>query len=177
MMYGLKKKEDLEILFGDGLGSHLTGLTVDATAFAGTYNVASDTYIDKILRALTELEATSEYQATGIVVNPADWRKMQSIKEDVSAANTGQYILGGPRTQGPMQLWDVPVVTTTAMTVGRFLVGDFQQAGEIFDRMDATVDISTEHSDYFIKNLVAVRIEERLALAVYRPNAMRYGSF
>ena len=43
--------------------------------------------------------------------------------------------------------------------------------------MDATIDISTEHSDFFTKNLVAVRAEERLAFVVYRTTALVYGSF
>lgn len=177
LLYGLAIKEDTELLFGDGLGSHMTGLATDATAVVGTYATAGDTYIDKLLNALTELEVSSEYVADGIIINPADWRKIQKVKEDVSAANTGRYIMGGPQASPGNRIWNTPVVVTTAMTVGRFLVGNFQVAAQIFDKMGAQIDISTEHSDYFIKNMVAIRAEERLALVVYVPGAMRYGSF
>lgn len=177
LLYGLALKEDSELLFGDGLGVHLTGLMTDATAVAGTYAVAADTYIDKILNALNELETASEYIADGIILNPSDWRKIQKVKEEQGGANTGPYIMGGPRTQGPLSIWDTPVVTTTAMTAGRFLVGNFQIAAQIFDRQGSTIDISTEHSDYFIKNMVAIRAEQRLALVVYVPGAMRAGTF
>lgn len=176
LLYGLAYKEDIELLFGDGLGSHLTGLCVDAVPVAGTYATAGDTYIDKVLNALTELEQ-AEYQADGIIMNPSAWRAMQKVKTDEGGANKGPYILGGPRTMGERNLWDVPVITTTAMPADKFLVGAFQQAAQIYDRESATVELSTEHSDYFVKNMVAIRAEERLALVVYIPQAMRFGTF
>lgn len=176
LMYGLKYKEDVELLFGDGLGSHMTGLCTDATAYAGTYAAAGDTKIDVVNNALAELEA-AEYMADGIIINPVDWRKIQKIKEEQGGTNKGAYIMGGPRTTGAPNIWDTPIVKTTAMPVGSFLVGNFQIAAQIFDREGAQIDISTEHSDFFVKNLVAIRAEERLALVVYVPGAMRYGTY
>jgi HK97 family phage major capsid protein len=69
------------------------------------------------------------------------------------------------------QLWGRPVVATQAMTVDTALVGAFKLGAQIFDREDANVVISTENSDDFVRNLVTIRAEERLALAVYRPAA------
>jgi hypothetical protein len=40
-----------------------------------------------------------------------------------------------------------------------------------------TVEISTEHADYFVRNLVAVRAEKRLALVTKRPASFVSGSF
>jgi len=37
--------------------------------------------------------------------------------------------------------------------------------------------ISTENADDFEKNMISIRCEERLALAVKRPEAFIYGSF
>ena len=50
-------------------------------------------------------------------------------------------------------------------------------ATEIRDRMEMVVEVSTEHSDYFSKNLVAIRAEKRLALVVYRPASFITGTF
>jgi HK97 family phage major capsid protein len=72
-------------------------------------------------------------------------------------------------------LWSLPVVPTPAMTEDKFLVGAFDMAAQIFDRQDATVEVSTEDQDNFIKNKVTIRAEERLALAIYRPAALVYG--
>jgi HK97 family phage major capsid protein len=63
------------------------------------------------------------------------------------------------------------------MTVDRFLTGAFNLGAQIFDREDANVEISTEDSDNFRKNLVTIRAEERLALAVYRPESFVKGTF
>ena len=43
--------------------------------------------------------------------------------------------------------------------------------------MEMQVEISTEHSDYFTRNLVAVRAEKRLALITKRANSFVTGTF
>lgn len=43
--------------------------------------------------------------------------------------------------------------------------------------MQPQVFISDSHSDYFIKNLLAILCEERLALANKRPDAFVTGDF
>ncbi|MDX0773563.1 hypothetical protein GOD44_03700 [Sinorhizobium medicae] len=39
------------------------------------------------------------------------------------------------------------------------------------------VDVSTEHSDFFVRNLVAILAEARIGLAVKQPLALTYGDF
>ena len=109
---------------------------------------------------------------TGIVLNPTDWFKIETTKD-----TAGAYIVGNPADGTTPRLWGLPVVETPAMTVDKFLVGAFRYGAQIFDRMDARVEISTEDSDNFRKNLVTIRAEERLALAVYRPEAFVKGDF
>jgi HK97 family phage major capsid protein len=62
------------------------------------------------------------------------------------------------------------------MAQGKFLTGAFNLAAQVFDRMQAAVIISTEDRDNFIRNMVTLLVEERLALAVYRPEALIYGT-
>jgi len=57
------------------------------------------------------------------------------------------------------------------MPVKTVLVGSFQQASQFFRRGGLRVEASNSHQDFFIKNLTAIRAEERGALAVYREGA------
>src|SRR3546814_5163783 len=82
-----------------------------------------------------------------------------------------------PQNDSQPRLWGLPVVETQAMTAGNFLTGAFRLGAQIFDRQDARVEVSTEDSDNFRKNLVTILAEERLALAVYRPEAFIRGGF
>ena len=57
------------------------------------------------------------------------------------------------------------------MAAGTALVGAFKTAAQLFRKGGLRVEASNSHSDFFTKNLVAIRAEERLALAVYRSAA------
>ncbi|MBK9166265.1 MAG: phage major capsid protein [Bryobacterales bacterium] len=177
LLWGLKLKEETEILVGDGLGDHLNGLVTQATAYTGAYGVGSDTKLDVIAHAILEL-ADAEESANFCILNPRDFHDISLIKTEEGGANRGSYVAADP-LGGLLQvrtLWGLSCVITRTMPVGRFLVGDASQA-EIRDRMRATVDISTEHSDVFTKNKVAIRAEERVALLVFRPSGFVYGAF
>jgi len=58
-----------------------------------------------------------------------------------------------------------PVAVTNSIASGTFLVGSSATA-LIRDRMEAVVEISDSHPDYFIKNMLAIRAVERLTLQV-----------
>src|SRR3546814_12098752 len=73
-----------------------------------------------------------------------------------------------PQNDSQPRLWGLQVVETQAMTAGNFLTGAFRLGAQIFDWQDARVEVSTEDSDNFRKNLVTILAEARLALAVYR---------
>ena len=86
-------------------------------------------------------------------------------------------MIGDPQSVAPFQLWGRPVVTTSIMTKGYFLVGaGTPNAVELREKMGVTVELSTEDADNFTYNLVTIRAESRLALCVYRPEAFVYGA-
>jgi HK97 family phage major capsid protein len=64
----------------------------------------------------------------------------------------------------------MPVVESEAITAGTALVGDFSKA-VLWDREQASVTMTDSHADFFIRNLVAILAEERVAFAVTRPKA------
>ena len=70
-----------------------------------------------------------------------------------------------PATAVAPVLFGLPVVPTQAMTVDKFLVGNFRRVATLYDRWTPRVEVSTEHADFFTRNLVATLAEERLAFA------------
>lgn len=67
------------------------------------------------------------------------------------------------------------MVVTPTMTSGQFLCLDAPRAGYIADREEANIRIAEQHSDFFVKNLVAIRCEERLTLVIEKSSAIIYG--
>lgn len=169
LRYGLAYAEEGQLLNGSGTGQNLLGLVTAATAFAAPGGLTASTQLDTV-RLMILQAALAEYPPNGIVMNPIDMAAIEMEKDD-----TGRYIIGNPQGTIQKMLWGLPVVETQAMGVDNALVGAFNLAAQIFDRQDATVDVSTEDQDNFVKNKVTIRAEERLALAIYRPQAIVYG--
>jgi len=169
--YGLAYKEEQQLLSGDGTGQNLLGIIPQATAFLDPLGMVDSTQIDMLRLALLQAEL-AEYPSTGMVLNPIDWARIELTKD-----STGRYIIGNPQGVIGATLWNRPVVTTQAIAVDKFLAGAFQMGAQVFDRWQARVEVATENEDDFTKNLVTILAEERLALAVYRPEAFIYGDF
>lgn len=169
LRYGLSYEEEEQLLNGSGTGQNLNGLVTNATAYNASFAVAAETQIDKLRLAMLQVYL-SEYMPTGHVLNPIDWAVIETLKDA-----DGRYLIGNPVGQVQPMLWGLPVVATQAMVPDKFLTGAFDLGAQIFDRQDATVEVSTEDGDNFQKNKVTIRAEARLALAIYRPQAFVYG--
>lgn len=167
--YGLQFKEEVQLLNGDGTGQNINGLVPQATDFAPAFTPDAVTGIDRLRLAILQV-VLAEYPATAFVLNPIDWAKIELTKD-----LGGNYIIGSPQGALTPRLWNLPVVSTQAMASGEFLTGAFNIAAQIFDRMEIEVLLSSENVDDFEKNMFTIRAEERLALAVYRPEAFVTG--
>jgi HK97 family phage major capsid protein len=171
LMYGLRLQEDAQILAGDGTGENLQGVLT--TTGIQTYDWSdgatlpvADTKVDAIRRAAT-LSFLAYYEPTGVVLHPNDWEDMELAKDD-----NGQYLVAvSVALGGEPKLWRIPVVETPAMTEGTALVGAFGTGAQLYDREQASIRISEQHSDFFVRNAIVILAEQRLALAVKRPEA------
>lgn len=171
LRYGLALVEEAQLLAGDGTGQNILGLIPQATPYDQTRSRVGDTRIDIVRRAMTQLRL-SEYSASAIVLHPDDWEEIELTKD-----TTGDYIWANPRSLVGPTLWGLPVLDSTSLEPGEFLIGAFDIAAQLWDREDANVEVSTEDQDNFVKNLVTIRAEERLALTVYREESFIYGDF
>lgn len=183
LLYGLAFREEAQILYGDGTGQNLLGIvpqasdyddapeatladrrSADAGVTPGRVGV-----IDRIRLAMLQA-VLAEFPATGIVLNPLDWALIELEQDGMN-----RYIIGQPQGDAQPRLWRTPVVETPAIVAGNFLTGAFRLGAQLFDRWAARVQLATENEDDFVNNLVTILAEERLALAVYRPEAFIYG--
>lgn len=171
LRYGLTYVEEEQLLLGDGTGQNILGLIPQATTYNTDLNKAGDSRIDAIRHAILQVRL-AEYRASGIVLHPKDWESIELTKTDDNA-----YVFANPTAQTQPRLWGLPVVETTAMPEGQMMVGAFNMAAQIFDRETTTVEVSTEDRDNFVRNMVTVRAEERLAMCVYRPESFVVGAF
>jgi HK97 family phage major capsid protein len=171
LLYGLAFEEDRQLLLGDGSGQNIHGILPQATAFVATGIPAGATsFVDRLRWA--KLQARKALlPADGIVLNPEDWAKIEMLKDA-----EGRYLYSAFTSGAEQRLWGMRVVESDAITAGQFLIGSFTSGAQIWDREDASVEVSYENSDNFVRNALTIRAEERLALTVYRPNAFVTGA-
>lgn len=169
LLYGLLFEEERQILYGSGSPPDLEGLlVVDGRQ---TYTQAGNDDVVAALLQAQVLAAVNEFEASGIVVSWAKWKSV--IDARVNAGTDDRFIHGSPvgRGSGPRDIDGVPVLVTNAINDTDALVGDFQMGASLWDRESGMVRVSDSHSDYFVKNKLAILAEERVALAIYRPDA------
>jgi HK97 family phage major capsid protein len=166
LAFGVKRREEQQILTGVGTGNDLMGLLnrvgIQTQAAAGSG-------VDAIFRAMQLIrgQAGSGFaEPTAVVIHPANWTTLKLAKD-----TTGQYLFGGPSDEGPDRIWGLPVRQTTGITQNTALVGAFRPYAEVLRREGISIVMSTEHSTFFVENKVMLQAESRIALAVYRPSA------
>ena len=139
-----------------------TGIQTGTYAATGT---ATD-IADAILQAAMDVQSGSGFAADGILINPADWYKLRVGR----ASGTGQYYGGGYfGEQAIPNIWGIPVCVSAAVTAGTVIVGAFKTCGSVVANGGVSVEAVNTNEDDFVKNLMTIRAEERLALAVRRP--------
>lgn len=171
LRWGVKFVENDALLNGTGAGQTIEGLKPAATAYDTGRNQVGDTRIDTLRRAMTQV-SLAYYPVSGFILHPDDWESIELTKTD-----DGAYVFANPLALAGPTLWGRPVIATAAQTAGEFTLGAFNMAAQIFDREDITVEIATENEDDFVNNRVTIRGEERLAMAVHRPEAVVDGAF
>ena len=137
-----------------------TGIQTGTYAATGT---ATD-IADAILQAAMDVQSGSGFAADGILINPADWYILRTGKYN------GQYYGGGYfGAQDIPNIWGIPVCVSTAVASGTVVVGAFKTCGSVVANGGVAVEAVNTNEDDFVKNLMTIRAEERLALAVRRP--------
>jgi HK97 family phage major capsid protein len=175
MVFGLRRKEESQLLTGSGTAPELQGLFNRSGLSPAIVTVAGLTALkamEGIFNQITALRTVAFVEPDAIGIHPLDWQLIRLGKDA-----QGQYYAGGPFTgaygnAGPSNvanLWGVKTVITTAVPQGAPVVGGFQECGQIFRRQGVTLQMTNSNVDDFQNGLISLSAQERLALAVYRP--------
>jgi HK97 family phage major capsid protein len=163
LRYGLEEELEDQMMTGDGTGENFTGIS----NISGTQSQSWDTDILTTLRkAKTKVRLVGRMMPTAYLLHPNDWQTIDLLQD-----NEARYYFGGPAREGTPTLWGLPVVESEAVPEGFGYVGDFRQC-VLWDREDANIMVSNSHSDFFVKNLVAILAELRAAFGCFKPNAI-----
>lgn len=172
LMYGLALEEDDQILNGNGVGENLLGVLNTPGIQTYTQGGGGETKADALRKAATK-SILANYPSTGYVLHPNDWEDIELSKD-----SQGRYILVTNVAIGAeARVWRQPVVETPAIPELTFLSGAFGLGAQIYDRQSANIRIAEQHSDFFVRNAVVILAEERIALAVKRPESFVKGTF
>ncbi len=173
-------QSEKSIVSGAGTND-LVGIT-SATRACNIYPRGTvDSNAVALFKAMNGQRGSAFLEPDFIVMHPTNW---QATRLAVDTANQffgggpflGQYGSGanlpasGQITGVQDMIWNKPVVVTTAVGVGTAIVGT-QSAAQVWSRGGLTVEATNSHASNFTANLVAIRAERRLALAIYRPTA------
>ncbi len=173
LMEKLLRVEDDQILNGDGTSPNLSGITD-----TGNFTAASGGTIDveQLVYAISQLE-NLDREANGILLNPSDYWRIALTK----GATSGDYSLpSGIVTVGEggiLRIGGVPVYRSTAVTVDKFIVGDWVMGANLLTREAPRVEFFYEDGNNVTKNQVTVRVEERVAMPIYGNDYFIYGDF
>ncbi|PRB08610.1 phage major capsid protein [Microbacterium sp. MYb72] len=161
----LAEEEEDQILNGSGSGENLTGILQTSGIQTQAW---TDDLLTTIRKAKTKTRTVGRVAANGIVLNPEDAERLDLLRP---TGGDGQFYGPGPFAgAGVHTVWGLPIVESEAIAAGTGLVGDYTKA-VLWDREQASITATDSHADFFIRNLVAILGEERVAFGVTRPKA------
>lgn len=159
-----------QLISGDGVGENLSGISKagNFTDYATGSGEATNT-VD-LLRNVAFKMRGANIDNLSIVLNWSDWSALLGLK-----STTNEYLINGILDPVKQTIYGVPVVLSSAMTAGKFAMGNFKMGGIVFDKTSMSLEIDRTGDD-FTKNLITIRAERRLGFAVVQPKAICYGA-
>lgn len=161
----LALEEEEQFLNGNGTPPNLSGIydqTIQTLDLTGRDNLDGVRDARRLVKT-----GTSRLTPNFIVLNPIDSEEFDLLKDDF-----GQYRGGNPigNFGFDQPIWGLRRVESEAIEVGHGLVGA-GVAATVFERQPITVLTADQHADFFVRNLVVILFEERLAFPIYFPTA------
>lgn len=176
-------EEERQLLRGATGGTEVQGLLTSRSipVYAGGTAVGNKAI--QLFKALNGFRGSAYVEPEWIAIHPTDYEDLRLLR-DGTGGTQGQFYGGGP-FMGPYgvgsqvgasnqvtgasdQIWGKSVYVTNIVGAGTALIGSSSSA-QVFRKGGVSVDATNAHDDWFTKNMLAIRAEERLGLAVYYP--------
>lgn len=166
LAYMILVREEDQILNGTGTSPQIRGIL--QTTGVQTQAAVADDLAGTIGTAIGKVENV-DGNADGIAINPVTF--WLGVVERHSSQMDGS-VLGGPLPFGavPPGLFGLPVVRTRALATNKAVVGAWQLGATLFQRTATRIRTTDSHASLFISNTWVLLAEERIALAVHRPD-------
>jgi HK97 family phage major capsid protein len=175
----VKIEEERQLIRGTSGGNEVQGLLTSRSVPIYAGGTAAGNKAVQLFKAMNGQRGSAFVEPDWVVMNPSDWESIRLLTD-----TAGQFFGGGP-FQGPYgngtnvtatgqltgatdMLWNKSVYVTGAIGAGTAIVGS-RESAQVWRRGGISVEATNSHSNYFQLNLIAIRAEERLGLAVYRP--------
>ena len=149
---------------GNGTAPNLNGVYTVATTFAaGTFANAVDEAndVDVLVVAANQIAIAEQDMPNAIFMHPSDVTALKLVKV---TASDRRYVDRLVMVAGQLSLDGTPIVPTTLVTQGEFLMGDFSKAS-LYDKGELRIEIGLDADDW-TKNLRTILAEWRGALVV-----------
>lgn len=173
-------EEERQLLRGTSGGNEVQGLLTSRSVPVYAGGTAAGTKAVQLFKAMNGLRGSAFLEPEWIVMHPSDWQDIR-----LATDTAGQFFGGGPflgpygGPQGPVgatgqitgaqdQIWGKMVYVTGVIGAGTAIIGTSASA-QVWRRGGLSVEASNSNEDDFVRNLIAIRAEERLGLTVYRP--------
>lgn len=158
-----------QLISGDGSGENLSGISKagNFTDYVTGSGTATNT-VDQLRNVAFKMRGANIDNLT-IVLNWTDWSALLGLK-----STSNEYLINGILDPVKQTIYGIPVVLSSAMTAGKFAMGNFKMGGIVFDKTAMALEIDRTGDD-FTKNLITIRAERRLGFAVVQPKAICYG--
>lgn len=159
LVYQIGKAEDAFIV-------NAIGSTVGIGA--ETYDGTTVTFADGILASILKVKGESAFDASVVIINPADLLTLLTAKDENGQYYGGGYFSGayGNGSYGvPASIWGVQIFTSSSVAQGSALVVA-REAVKVWKKGGIDVRLYEQNEDDALYNRVTLLGEQRLACAV-----------
>lgn len=170
LTYGVDLTVQNQLITGDGAGENLGGISLTGNFTDYTKNSGTATNVIDLLRNVAFKMRNANIQNLAIILNFVDWSALLGLK-----STTNEYLISGILDPVKQTIYGIPVVTSSAIPESKFAMGNFKQAGIVYDHTRMALELDRTEDD-FLTNVITTRAERRLGFSIVQPKAICYGS-